>query len=178
MPAANTGPPSFWPSQNQVDPGGMALGNTSKIQYPDAVFSNSISTQTREFLRACWTDADEVRRMLDDGMDVQQFNTNGFSGLHMAASKLKVDIAKLLLERGHSVDVVEINGLTPLDYCIDSGFTVDNENGLAMKDNKAYHAMVALLESYGGLCREERCWLQAANQEKFAPNLPDMSAVA
>jgi len=37
--------------------------------------------------------------------------------------------------------------------------------------HKGYGNMVELLESYGGFRKEERCWLHAANQEKFAPNV-------
>eukprot|EP00930_Biecheleria_cincta_P003226 TRINITY_DN104160_c0_g1_i1.p1 TRINITY_DN104160_c0_g1~~TRINITY_DN104160_c0_g1_i1.p1 ORF type:complete len:211 (+),score=44.58 TRINITY_DN104160_c0_g1_i1:68-634(+) len=145
--------------------------------YPDATHSDQISDQSRGFLQACCYDAEEVKAMLDSGAPVHQGNINGFSGLHMAAWKLQLEVAEVLLERGHDVNATEVNGLTPLDYCVDTGFATSDGDGLNVKPNKPYHAMVELLESYGGVCREERCWLQAANQERFAPNLPSKSAI-
>merc|ERR1719221_1556947 len=85
--------------------------------YRDAAFSSAISTHTREFLRACWTDASRVQEFLDNGADVHQANASGFTGLHMAASKLNLDVAELLVDAGHDVNFEECNGLTPLDYC-------------------------------------------------------------
>lgn len=38
--------------------------------------------------------------------------------------------------------------------------------------DRAYAKMVEFLESKGAYRKEERCWLKAANQEKYAPNLP------
>mmetsp|Transcript_15406 Transcript_15406/g.18531 ORF Transcript_15406/g.18531 Transcript_15406/m.18531 type:complete len:186 (-) Transcript_15406:115-672(-) len=136
--------------------------------YADATeASNSVSPETRKFLQACRTDVDQVRALLDDGAAVYQANANGFSGLHMAAANLQTDVAQLLLDRGHDVNVMEANGLTPLDYCIDSGFSAAEISGLQIKINRSYQTMIELLESFGGLCYEERCWLQAANQEAF-----------
>ncbi|CAK0819580.1 unnamed protein product [Prorocentrum cordatum] len=207
-------PPSFWPTHaSRLGAGAPAdLRNpgygepkdgrpSSFYHYPDAVFSDAISTTTREWLRACWTDVDRVREMmLQSGevlpfpavlfqgptrtqhhslvgkttscevRDVHQGNANGFTGLHMAALKHKVDIAALLLEKGHDVNIEECNGLTPLDYCIDSALTdgmFTDKHG-----SQSYVAMVELLESRGAVRRQERAWLTAANQERFAPNLP------
>mmetsp|Transcript_93999 Transcript_93999/g.130517 ORF Transcript_93999/g.130517 Transcript_93999/m.130517 type:complete len:194 (-) Transcript_93999:59-640(-) len=147
-------------------------GAPSKFyHYPDPVEGvGNISEETRKFLKACRTDVDEVRELLDAGAAVFQANTHGFTGLHVAAANLQMDTVQLLLERGHDVNVMEANGLTPLDYCVDAGFAAVETDGLEIKVNKSYQATVELLESYGGLCYEERCWLQAANQEKYAPN--------
>merc|ERR1712039_413552 len=117
-------------------------------------------------------DADKVKEMLAAGADVMQTNANGFTGLHMAASKLKVDIAELLLEAGHDVNAEECNGLTPLDYCVDSGMQGEASGKAFRNTTREYAKMVELLESKGGYRKEERCWLKAANQEKYAPNLP------
>ncbi|CAJ1452012.1 unnamed protein product, partial [Effrenium voratum] len=90
-------------------------GAPSKFyHYPAGVeASNNVAPETREFLKACRGDADEVRALLDKGVDVFQANSNGFTGLHMAAANLQVDVAQLLLERGHEVNAMEANGLTP-----------------------------------------------------------------
>merc|ERR1719253_1193282 len=141
--------------------------------YPDAVFSDAISTQTREWLRACWTDLNKVKEIFESGaVDIHQANANGFTGLHMAASKFKLEIAEYLFEKGHDVNIEEQNGHTPLDYCIDSGAKEQGANGLPKVGNRAYLTMVEFLESRGGVRKEERSWLCVANQEKYAPNMP------
>ncbi|CAK0819578.1 unnamed protein product [Prorocentrum cordatum] len=176
-------PPSFWPTHaSRLGAGAPAdLRNpgygepkdgrpSSFYHYPDAVFSDAISTTTREWLRACWTDVDRVREMMLQSGEVLPFPAVLFQGLHMAALKHKVDIAALLLEKGHDVNIEECNGLTPLDYCIDSALTdgmFTDKHG-----SQSYVAMVELLESRGAVRRQERAWLTAANQERFAPNLP------
>merc|ERR1711879_996741 len=120
---------------------------------------NDISTATREWLRACATNAEKVKSLIDGGVDVQTANANGFTSLHMAAAKFNLDAAEALVDAGADVNTEECNGLTPLDYCVDSA------NG-----SKAYVAMVEFLESKGGMRRQERCWMAAMNQEKYAPN--------
>ncbi|CAK0876534.1 unnamed protein product [Prorocentrum cordatum] len=114
----------------------------------------------------------QVTEMLQSGevKDIHQGNANGFTGLHMAALKHKLDIATLLVEKGHDVNIEECNGLTPLDYCVDSALTdgiFTDKNG-----SQGYLAMVEFLESRGAVRQQERAWLTAANQEAFAPNLP------
>mmetsp|Transcript_46729 Transcript_46729/g.117683 ORF Transcript_46729/g.117683 Transcript_46729/m.117683 type:complete len:208 (+) Transcript_46729:69-692(+) len=181
----DTLPPSFWSTHpsNLGDNAPQDLltgmeanvsdGKPSKFyHYPDAVFSDSISRHTREWLRACWTDVDKVKEMLAAGADVMQTNANGFTGLHMAASKLKVEIAELLVEAGHDVNAEEANGLTPLDYCVDSGMQGEVGSKALTNNSRAYAKLVEFLEARGAYRKEERCWLQAANQEKYAPNLP------
>merc|ERR1712060_1018996 len=107
---------------------------------------------TREWLRACATSSEKVKAMLDSGMDIQTANANGFTGLHMAASRFNMTVAVLLIESGADVNSEDCNGFTPLDYC------VDNANG-----SKAYQIIVETLEALGGVRRQERCWLKAAN---------------
>merc|ERR1712008_155237 len=155
------------------DYGLPADGKPSRFyHYPDAIFNPNISTQTREFLHACWTDVEKVKDMLDSSCSLHQANANGFTGLHMAASKFKLDVVMLLLDRGHDVNIEECNGLTPLDYCVDSG--IHGQAGVTSETsgNRPFMATVDLLQSYGGLRREERRWLKAANTEAHAPNMP------
>merc|ERR1712203_970492 len=76
-------------------------------RYQDAAFSNDIAMQTREFLHACWTDVDAVKAMFSAGADVNCANANGFTALHMAASKLRVDIAEVLIQYGAEINAEE-----------------------------------------------------------------------
>merc|ERR1712107_378300 len=154
-----------------ADYGRPADGKPSAYyHYPDAVFSNDISATTREFLRARHTDVDKVRDMVDGGLDIHTANANGFTGLHMAAARFKLDIAELLVEMGADVNVEECNGMTPLDYCVDSGAKGEQGKWSEKNGDKNYQAMVEFLESKGGMRRQERCWMNAANQAKYAPN--------
>mmetsp|Transcript_7729 Transcript_7729/g.17723 ORF Transcript_7729/g.17723 Transcript_7729/m.17723 type:complete len:192 (+) Transcript_7729:71-646(+) len=174
-------PPSFWPTHSSKlweapndllapDLGLPADGKPSKFyHYPDAVFNSNIPSHVREYLRACWTDADKVKELLGYGMDIHQANANGFTGLHMAASKFRLDVAELLIEYGHDLNIEDCNGLTPLDYCIDSGLHGEAGVFSEKNGNRPYIAMVEYLESQGAVRKEERCWLYAANQEKYAP---------
>jgi ankyrin repeat protein len=145
--------------------------NSPFYHYPDAIFSTTISHATRDWLHACWTDIDKVKEILASGIDIHTANANGFTGLHMAASKYKIDIAEFLLEQGADVNFEECNGLTPLDYCVSIGFQGTEKGSLKNRNiSKEFMAMADLLESKGGVRKEELCWLQAANQEKYAPN--------
>merc|ERR1719487_1515206 len=104
---------------------------------------------TREFLHACWTDASQVEAMIKKGADVNAPNANGFTGLHMAASKLKLYIA--------DINPQEANGMTPLDYCVDAKLDGSSEG-------KKYIAMVEFLESKGAYRAQESAWMSAYNQ--------------
>eukprot|EP00435_Cladocopium_sp_Y103_P074797 s107_g51.t1 len=137
VPTAHLRPPWFTPPEAAfqlpefIDSAAVGGAPSRFYHYADAAeASNNVSPETRKFLQACRTDVDEVRVLLDDGAAVYQANANGFSGLHMAAANLQTDVAQLLLERGHDVNVMEANGLTPLDYCVDAGFSAAEISGL------------------------------------------------
>merc|ERR1712066_807844 len=100
-------------------------------------------------------------------MDIQTSNANGFIGLHMAAAKFNLDVAEMLVAAGADVNAEECNGLTPLDYCVDSGLSGEQGVFSEKNGNKPYIAMVEFLESKGGMRRQERCWVYAANQARF-----------
>mmetsp|Transcript_7499 Transcript_7499/g.16868 ORF Transcript_7499/g.16868 Transcript_7499/m.16868 type:complete len:161 (-) Transcript_7499:46-528(-) len=138
--------------------------------YPDIAHSDVIGDDTRTWLRACWTDIDKVKEMLRDGADVSACNANGFTGLHMAAWKFRKDIAQVLIEAGAEVNAEEANGLTPLDYCIDSVMQAESGTTTTKHHSKPYSAIVDYLEGQGAYRKEERAWLDAANQLKYAPN--------
>ncbi|CAL1137370.1 unnamed protein product [Cladocopium goreaui] len=123
VPTAHLRPPWFTPPESAVQlpefiESAAVGGAPSRFyHYADAAEASNVSPETRKFLQACRTDVDEA-------------NANGFSGLHMAAANLQTDVAQLLLERGHDVNVMEANGLTPLDYCVDAGFSAAEISGL------------------------------------------------
>mmetsp|Transcript_57884 Transcript_57884/g.161553 ORF Transcript_57884/g.161553 Transcript_57884/m.161553 type:complete len:193 (-) Transcript_57884:183-761(-) len=161
---------SFWPARASKLCGGTGDSKASPFYYyPGGTFSKAISMQTREWLHACWHSAEKVQEMLAAGIDIHTANSNGFTGLHMAASKFKLGVAKALVEAGHDVNVEDCNGLTPLDYCFDNGLHGEQGVYSEKNGNKPYIAMVEFLESKGAFRREELSWLTAANQEKHTP---------
>mmetsp|Transcript_17622 Transcript_17622/g.31857 ORF Transcript_17622/g.31857 Transcript_17622/m.31857 type:complete len:179 (-) Transcript_17622:61-597(-) len=138
-------------------------GKPSKFyHYPPAAFSDDLDQETRAWLNACWNDVRKVRQRLADGVDIHAANGNGFTGLHMAASKFELEVARVLVDAGHDVNIEDCNGETPLDACFDNG---DYGEGC----NRPYEAMVAFLESKGAVRKVERSWMNAANQVKHSP---------
>jgi ankyrin repeat protein len=55
-----------------------------------------------------------MRKMVDGGFDDKTLDSEGNSGLHLAAGSGSQAVGEYLLNRGHSVDVVGANGRTPL----------------------------------------------------------------
>jgi ankyrin repeat protein len=60
-----------------------------------------------------------VKKLLDAGADPNQFEYDGWSGLHWAARNGHLEIIKLLLEYGARLDQRDSNGDTPLAWAID-----------------------------------------------------------
>ena len=52
--------------------------------------------------------------LIDNQADVNRQDRNGYSALHFAAQEKRVEVAKLLLEAGAQIDVLDIHGNTPL----------------------------------------------------------------
>ena len=59
-------------------------------------------------------DIEEVRELLDAGIDVNSLNSEGATPLHWAAFKGHVEVAKLLVKRGAKVNALTKKGSTPL----------------------------------------------------------------
>lgn len=59
-------------------------------------------------------DIEDVRELLDAGIDVNSLNSEGATPLHWAAFKGHVDVAKLLVKRGAKVNALTEKGSTPL----------------------------------------------------------------
>jgi len=57
---------------------------------------------------------DAVRKLLDEGADVNRANWDGVTPLIIACGNGHVDVARLLLEKGAEVDKAEKEGWTPL----------------------------------------------------------------
>lgn len=89
-------------------------------------------------------DADEVRRLLDEGADPNQIPTkeqgpNGLTPLHSAAISNRYKIAKMLLEKGAKVSIQEnYGGFTALQYA--AGFASTSFVELLLKYGANIHS--------------------------------------
>ena len=61
-------------------------------------------------------DISQVKDLLDEGLDVNGKNKNGWSALMIAASKGNMEMLKLLIEKGAAVDEKNAQGQTPLIF--------------------------------------------------------------
>ena len=62
-----------------------------------------------------------IKLLLDRGVDVDAFNVNGRTALHLAAARGADRIVKLLAERGAKLDARNKQGHTPLDVALGGG---------------------------------------------------------
>ena len=83
-------------------------------------------------------DLEQVRELLDAGIDVNSLNSEGATPLHWAAFKGHVDVAKLLVKRGAKVNALTKKGSTPL----------------RLATTHKQHDMIHYLKSRGGLIQE------------------------
>ena len=75
----------------------------------------------------------EVRRLLDEGADVDQADEYGFTALLWASARNHIEIAAVLLEAGADVNKANFYGRTPMSWACYDG----------------HLAMAQLLSSYG-----------------------------
>ena len=61
-------------------------------------------------------DISQVKDLLDEGLDVNGKNNNGWSALMIAASQGNMEMLKLLIEKGAAVDEKNTQGQTPLIF--------------------------------------------------------------
>jgi hypothetical protein len=61
-------------------------------------------------------DISQVKNLLDEGLDVNGKNKNGWSALMIAASQGNIEMLKLLIEKGAAVDEKNAQGQTPLIF--------------------------------------------------------------
>ena len=64
---------------------------------------------------------DDVRRLLDRGVDVNVVIANGTTPLHVAAAEAKIQVAALLVSRGANVDARQRNGWSPIMFAAQTG---------------------------------------------------------
>jgi ankyrin repeat protein len=64
---------------------------------------------------------DGIALLLDRGVDVDAFNVNGQTALHMAAARGADRIVALLASRGAKLDTRNKQGHTPLEVALGSG---------------------------------------------------------
>lgn len=65
----------------------------------------------------------EVRRLIDEGVDINAKNQSDFTALHGAAVVGRTEIGKLLIEKGADVNRVAIDASTPLMWAVHYGKT-------------------------------------------------------
>jgi hypothetical protein len=68
-------------------------------------------------------DISQVKDLLDEGLDVNGKNKNGWSALMIAASQGNMEMLKLLIEKGAAVDEKNAQGQTPLIFAAHWGHT-------------------------------------------------------
>lgn len=66
-------------------------------------------------------DVNGIRGCLAEGVNVNGRDQNGWTPLHRAAFKGKIESVKVLMEHGAEVDVVDDNGYTPLHCAVEAG---------------------------------------------------------
>jgi hypothetical protein len=71
------------------------------------------------FRASCKDDAEQLRRLIEQGADVNARSRDGLTPLIMASLKGKTTVVKLLVEYGADVNAQDNNGWTPLAYALD-----------------------------------------------------------
>ncbi|MDA1193528.1 MAG: ankyrin repeat domain-containing protein [Candidatus Poribacteria bacterium] len=66
---------------------------------------------------------DQLRALLDHGVDMYERNYRGWTPLHVAAKSGFAEYVDILLEYGASLDETDYDGLTPLDIALERGNT-------------------------------------------------------
>jgi ankyrin repeat protein len=100
-----------------------------------------------EFLNAVIDDnIGLIKRLLEEGVDVNEVDNNGWSALHFASRKSSPEIVKLLLNKNAIVDIKDSNGNTPLFNAV---FECRNGNGQIIKLLRAAGADPNNKNNYG-----------------------------
>lgn len=75
------------------------------------------------FLATCSSgDFDEIRRLLDSGVDINTSNVDGLTALHQACIDNNLDLVKFLLDCGANANVQDNEGWTPLHAAANCGY--------------------------------------------------------
>ena len=91
-----------------------------------------------------------VQLLLKYGADVNPRDMNQTTALHHASLLRDLDVARMLLNRGASVDAVDYRGRTPLHQVFEAGDYTDADlNGLVSKKGKNCVGVAKLLLKFG-----------------------------
>lgn len=82
-----------------------------------------------------------IQLCMDHGLDVNAFNSNGFTAMHRAAARGANKVVKYLAAHGARLDMKNKAGVTPLDMAMGKGA------GRGGEDTPAHDSTVALIRS-------------------------------
>jgi hypothetical protein len=69
------------------------------------------------FLHCCWQgDLNEVERLLDEGVNINIQDDDGFTPLIIAIVNKDIDLVELLIEKGADVSIKDNDGKDVFDY--------------------------------------------------------------
>ncbi|MDR0352576.1 MAG: TonB family protein [Opitutaceae bacterium] len=100
-----------------------ACSDLMEADIPDPPMrTNARRTQVRLLLEAARTGyVHLIRKFLDAGVLVSERDTDGYTCLHYAGGEDQLDAVLLLLERGATLNMVNNNGVTPLEWALQHG---------------------------------------------------------
>ena len=96
----------------------MVVGAAAASERP-YVMPSLTNNHTRAFVSACLNGrADEVELLIDQGLSPDTCDQYKLSGLILAGRKGQVNVAKVLLSRGATIDYRDVRGRTPLSHAV------------------------------------------------------------
>lgn len=100
----------------------QATGNKTMIDFLKSKGATEQDFEEMIVNAASYGDYDSLKRLLDDGINVNTRVPNGCCLIHFAAESGKIDVVQLLLDRGANInDVAPDSHLTPLHNAASSG---------------------------------------------------------
>jgi len=121
---------------------------------------------------------EEVRKLLENGADVNAKDNDGYTPLHYAAIKNKVDFARLLVEKGADVNAKSNDGITPLHVAAWGGhvdvarFLVENGADVNAKNDDwtpLHYAAIKNKVDFARLLVEKGADVNAKSNDGYTP---------